>query len=135
MRAPVLAPEGDLIVPVEELQEILKLKSGEIFRGTHLAHDINGLTTFYGNRGYAFANADPAFALDRQALTVGIKFKMEKGPEVHIRDIDIVLIIARYTCRDSLAGVLLPFLTERMSFLFSASVEVLARDLVPSVPI
>ena len=85
-----LSFEGDIIVPEDELREILRLKSGEIFRGSLLAQDISGLTTFYGNRGYAFANAEPGFALDRQALTVSIRFNLEKGPEVYIRDIDIV---------------------------------------------
>ncbi|TFG77567.1 MAG: hypothetical protein E4H21_02965, partial [Thermodesulfobacteriales bacterium] len=39
-----LSFDGDLIVPVEELQEILRLKSGEVFRGSLLARDITGLT-------------------------------------------------------------------------------------------
>jgi len=85
-----LSFDGDLIVPVEELQEILRLKSGEVFRGSLLARDITGLTTFYGNKGYAFANAEPAFALNREALTVDIRFSLEKGPEVYIREINIV---------------------------------------------
>ncbi len=85
-----LSFDGDLIVPVEELQEILRLKSGEVFRGSLLARDIAGLTTFYGNKGYAFANAEPAFALNREALTVDIRFSLEKGQEVDIREINIV---------------------------------------------
>lgn len=82
--------EGELIVPKEELLEVLSLQSGEIFRGSLLARDITGLTTFYGNRGYAFANAEPRFALDRQNLKVSIRFRMEKGPEVYVRNIDII---------------------------------------------
>jgi outer membrane protein insertion porin family len=85
-----LSFDGDLIVPVEELQEILRLKSGEVFRGSLLARDITGLTTFYGNQGYAFANAEPAFALNREALTVDIRYSLEKGPEVYVREINIV---------------------------------------------
>lgn len=81
---------GDLLVPQEELMELLKLKSGNIFRGSFLAEDISGLTTFYGNKGYAFANIEPAFNLDRENLTVDIRFAIEQGPEVYIRNIDIV---------------------------------------------
>lgn len=88
---------GDLIVPEEELQEVLSLKSGEIFRGSLLARDISGLTTFYGNKGFAFANAEPAFALNREELTVDIRFNLEKGPEVYIREINIV---GNYRTRD-----------------------------------
>lgn len=85
-----LSFDGDLIVPVEELQEVLSLKSGEVFRGSLLARDISGLTTFYGNKGFAFANAEPAFALNRDELTVDIRFTLEKGPEVFIREINII---------------------------------------------
>ncbi len=81
---------GDLIAPEEELQGLLKLKSGEIFRGSLLAEDIATLTTFYGDKGYAFANVEPGFKLDRQNLTVSVQFKIEKGPEVYVRKIDIV---------------------------------------------
>lgn len=86
-----------LIVHVDELQELLALKSGEIFRGSLLARDITNLTTFYGNKRYAFANAEPAFALNRQELTLDIRFNLEKGPEVYIRDINIV---GNYRTRD-----------------------------------
>lgn len=81
---------GDLIVPAEELNEVLQLKSGEIFRGSLLAADIAALTTFYGDRGYAFANVEPGFKINRQDLTVDVQFKIEKGPEVYVRQIDIV---------------------------------------------
>jgi outer membrane protein insertion porin family len=106
-----LSFEGDLIVPVEELQKVLKLKSGDIFRGSFLAQDISGLTTFYGNRGYAFANTEPGFSLDREALTVNVRFKMEKGPEVHIRDIDIV---GNYRTRDKVIRREIPIEEERL---------------------
>lgn len=81
---------GDLVVPEDQLRALLKLKSGEIFRGSFLAADISGLTTFYGDKGYAFANVEPGFKLDRQKLTVDVRFKIEKGPEVYVRQIDIV---------------------------------------------
>jgi outer membrane protein insertion porin family len=80
---------GDLIVPEEELRSTLKLKSGEIFRGSLLAKDISGLTTYYGDKGYAFANVEPSFKLDRQNQTVDIRFNIEKGTEVYVRQIDI----------------------------------------------
>jgi outer membrane protein insertion porin family len=81
---------GDLIVPREQLLSLLKLKSGEIFRGEQLADDIEKLTTFYGDKGYAFANVDPGVKQNREELTVDLNFLIEKGTEVYIRDIDIV---------------------------------------------
>jgi len=81
---------GDLIVPEDELFSLLKLKSGEVFRGGELADDIDTLTTFYGDKGYAFANVDPGVKQNKEDLTVDINYLLEKGPEVYIRDIDIV---------------------------------------------
>ncbi len=106
---------GDLLVPEEELTALLKLKSGKIFRGSFLAEDISGLTTFYGNKGYAFANVEPAFNLDRENLTVDIRFAVEKGPEVYIRNIDIV---GNTRTRDGVIRREIPIQEER---LFNAS--------------
>ncbi len=106
-----LSFSGDLIVPDEELNEILKLKSGEIFRGSLLGQDIAALTTFYGNKGYAFANAEPTFALNRQQLWVDIKFNIEKGPEVYIREIDIV---GNHRTRDKVIRREIPIQEQRL---------------------
>ncbi|MGH7901240.1 MAG: outer membrane protein assembly factor BamA, partial [Thermodesulfobacteriota bacterium] len=81
---------GDLIVPEKEMLSLLKLKVGEIFRGGQLADDIEKLTTFYGDKGYAFANIDPGVKQDKENLTVDLNFLIEKGTEVYIRNIDIV---------------------------------------------
>ncbi len=81
---------GDLIVPEKEVLSLLKLKVGEIFRGGQLADDIDKLTTFYGDKGYAFANIDPGVKQNKENLTVDLNFLIEKGTEVYIRNIDIV---------------------------------------------
>ncbi len=82
--------EGDLITSHQELKGLLRLKNGEIFRGSYLSQDISRLTTFYGDKGYAFANVEPNFSLDREKLTVDVRFNIEQGPEVYVKDIDIV---------------------------------------------
>jgi len=81
---------GDLIVPEKEMLSLLKLRVGEIFRGGQLADDIEKLTTFYGDKGYAFANIDPGVKQNKENLTVDLNFLIEKGTEVYIRNIDIV---------------------------------------------
>ena len=81
---------GDLIVSEKELLSLLKLRVGEIFRGGQLADDIEKLTTFYGDKGYAFANIDPGVKQNKENLTVDLNFLIEKGTEVYIRRIDIV---------------------------------------------
>ncbi len=81
---------GELTGTPEELSEVISLKKGDVFSGGKLSGDITTLTTFYGNKGYAFANVDPKFSIDKENLMVSIDFFLEKGPEVFVRDIDIV---------------------------------------------
>jgi outer membrane protein insertion porin family len=81
--------EGDLITSEEELMKLLGLKSGVPFNRSAVGGDITKLTTFYGDKGYAFANVDPSFKIDREHLTVDINFVIEKGKEIYVRNIDI----------------------------------------------
>ncbi len=82
--------QGDLIEPAEELSKLLKLKSGQVFSRADLAEDITKLTTFYGDKGYAFANVEPRFRQFKENLTVDITFNIEQGQQVYVRNIDIV---------------------------------------------
>ena len=80
---------GDLIATNEELVDLLKLKKGEIFKSSYVANDIDILTTYYGNKGYAFANVDPRIFPNKSSLQVDVNFTIEKGKEVYVRRIDI----------------------------------------------
>ena len=82
--------EGELIADEEELTELIRLKSGKVFSRADLASDISRLTSFYGDKGYAFANIEPLFKPNKENLTVDIGFNIEKGQEVYVRRIDIV---------------------------------------------
>lgn len=82
--------KGDLISPEGELMKLFALKTGKPFSRSLLAGDISKLTTFYGDKGYAFANVSPDFKIDKENLIVNITYNIEKAKEVHIRDIDIV---------------------------------------------
>ncbi|MGH7802684.1 MAG: outer membrane protein assembly factor BamA [Thermodesulfobacteriota bacterium] len=81
--------EGDLVASEDELMKLLTLQIGKPFSRAAIAEDISRLTTFYGDKGYAFANVDPDFKIDKENLTVDISFKIEKGKEIYIRNIDI----------------------------------------------
>ncbi|NIT14418.1 MAG: outer membrane protein assembly factor BamA [Candidatus Dadabacteria bacterium] len=81
--------DGDLIASHEVLVGILKLKQGDIFKSSYVGDDINILTTYYGDRGYAFANVDPRIIPDKSNLEVDASFIIEKGKEVYVRRIDI----------------------------------------------
>jgi outer membrane protein insertion porin family len=81
---------GDLIASKEDLTALLKLKPDEPFSSKLLTEDLTALTTFYGDKGYAYANVEPKFDKDAEAKKVDITFNIEKGREVYIRKIDIV---------------------------------------------
>jgi outer membrane protein insertion porin family len=80
---------GDMIEPEETLRKGLKLESGEIFNRSLLRNDVLGLTDFYADRGYAFANVSPVTRLDQQQRLVNVTYDMEKGEKVYIERINI----------------------------------------------
>ena len=81
--------EGDFVEQPETLENVLQLKPGDIFSSSKLAGDIERLTTFFGDQGFAFANVAPFFALNKEELLVQINYKIERGNEVYVRFIDI----------------------------------------------
>jgi len=81
--------EGDFVEQPEALENILQLKPGDTFSSSKLSGDIERLTTFFGNQGFAFANVAPFFALNKEELLVQINYKIERGNEVYVRFIDI----------------------------------------------
>ncbi|MGQ0792465.1 MAG: outer membrane protein assembly factor BamA [Deltaproteobacteria bacterium] len=85
----VISFQGDLETSEQELADVLLLKPGEIFGASKLSRDIAKLTTFYGDRGYAFANIDPLFKQNKQDLLVDVILTVEKGALVSIGNIDI----------------------------------------------
>ncbi len=61
------------------MREQLTLKSGELFRGSTLQHDVLTLSDFYSNRGYAFVNVDPRTQLDPAAHIINVTFAINPG--------------------------------------------------------
>ncbi len=80
---------GDIIADESELLGAVKLKPSDVFSTFTLQADIASLTTFYGDKGYAFANVNPDVQLDRSNNSVSIDYQFEKGKEVFVRNIDI----------------------------------------------
>jgi outer membrane protein insertion porin family len=88
-RLGTLAIKGELLETVDVLMKKLKEKSGELFSRANLRADVFGLTDFYADKGYAFANATPQTRLNPENHTIDITFEMEKGDKVHIDRINI----------------------------------------------
>ena len=78
-----LAEDEDKILPN------LGLAIGSTFSSFTLQSDINRITDFYGDKGYAFANVTPDVRLDRENRLVTIDYSVEKGKPVSVRNINI----------------------------------------------
>lgn len=81
--------KGDLLEPVSELRKKLKSERGAIFSRATMRSDIFTLTDRYGDKGYAFANANPLTKADPEKKIVDVTFDMEKGELVSIERISI----------------------------------------------
>lgn len=81
---------GDLLFPIEELQQKTSLHRGDLFRLSRFRRDIETLMDTYGDLGYAYANVEPLTELDRQNRQVKIDYRFSKGEKVYIGNIDIV---------------------------------------------
>jgi outer membrane protein insertion porin family len=81
--------KGELLEPAAELRKKLKSEPGEIFNRSVLRSDIFTLTDVYGDKGYAFANANPLTRPDNEKKIVDVTFDMEKGELVYIERINV----------------------------------------------
>jgi len=80
---------GDLKFPEAQLRDVLTLKSGALFRGSTLQHDVLTLSDFYSNRGYAFVNVDPRTQLDPDNHIINVTFAIVPG---HLVLVDRIMI-------------------------------------------
>jgi outer membrane protein insertion porin family len=84
-----LSVTGDATIDLEALRKKLKLEEGAIFNSSYLTIDVEGLESFYTDRGFYFAHVTPATRLHEDSLTVDVEFLVEKGPLYFIRQIEI----------------------------------------------
>lgn len=85
-----ISVSGELVEDEETLLSVVKLEPGNIFSSLELSNDISRLTTFYGDRGFAFANVNPRIQVNPEDLSVDVDFELEKSHKVFIRHIDIL---------------------------------------------
>ena len=80
---------GDLIWPKASLLAKLRISSQEYFSREVLRNDVLVLTDIYSDAGYAYAEVNPRVERDKENLTVGIDFSIDKGKLVYFEKIII----------------------------------------------
>jgi len=78
---------GDLIVDGRDLLKIIKLTTGQIFRGSRLREDMKLLTEIYTSRGFAFAEVEPVTKVNAPQQQVDVALLVKKGPPVYFNRI------------------------------------------------
>jgi outer membrane protein insertion porin family len=81
---------GDSVFKEEELRQIVRLSTGEIYSREAVRNDIMKLTDAYADRGYAFADVTPTVSVDPGTRVVNLAFTTRPGSKVYIGRIDIV---------------------------------------------
>jgi outer membrane protein insertion porin family len=80
---------GDLIVPEEELFELVLVKKNAIFSRKVITESSELLTNRLGNDGYAFANINAVPDIDRDNRQVTLTFFVDPGRRAYVRRINI----------------------------------------------
>jgi outer membrane protein insertion porin family len=73
----------------EALTTNLSMKAGDWYDAKKVEDTVEGLTESAGLFGYAFADVNPQFKRDKDALTMSITFDVAETPRVFVERIDI----------------------------------------------
>lgn len=92
-RAGTVDFQGDLLVSVDELLEIISMDDlsakGDYFNRSVMRDDMQSLGDYYTDFGYAFADADVDMEVDRENLLVNVTYILDKGDKIYIGRVNI----------------------------------------------
>ena len=80
---------GQFVVPREQLEKLVQLKSGDVFSRELLTATTKAIADRLGNDGYAFANANAIPELDKEKRLVSFNIVVDPGRRVYVRRIDV----------------------------------------------
>jgi len=81
---------GQLLVPREELEKLIRLKPGDVFSRQQLTQTTKAIVDRLGNDGYAFANANAVPQVDKEKRTVAFTILVDPGRRVYVRRINVL---------------------------------------------
>lgn len=80
---------GDLIVPEEELFELVTIRKDTVFSRKAITKTTEALTGRMGDEGYAFANVNAVPSIDKENKEVSLTFFVDPGRRAYVRRINI----------------------------------------------
>jgi outer membrane protein insertion porin family len=80
---------GQMLLPREELEKLIKLKPGDVFSREKLTESTKAISERLGNEGYAFANANAVPQVDKEKRSVAFTILIDPGRRVYVRRINI----------------------------------------------
>jgi len=79
---------GKFVVPEQELQKLITIKSGEVFSRKEISEITKSMTDRLANDGYAFANVNAVPDIDKDKAQVAFTFFVDPGKRVYIRRVN-----------------------------------------------
>ena len=83
-----VAVAGDLVVPEQELMDVVVIKQGSVFSRREMTESQDALIKKLGDNGYLFANVSPVPAVNDDG-TVALQFFVSPGKQTYVRRIGI----------------------------------------------
>lgn len=80
---------GELLVPEEELNKLIKVKAGDVFSREKLTESSKAISDRLGNDGYAFANVNAVPEINKEKGTAAFTFFLDPGRRVYVRRINM----------------------------------------------
>ena len=79
---------GEILIPDEELFDLIVVKQGDIFSRKEVTQTSSNLSDWLGNEGHAFANINAVPEINEENKTVSLTFFMDPGKRVYVRRIN-----------------------------------------------
>ena len=80
---------GDLVVPADELERLIRIKQGDVYSREKLQASAKDVSDRLGAEGYAFANVNAVPELNRDTQTASFTFYVDPGRRAYVRKINI----------------------------------------------
>lgn len=80
---------GTAAFPAADIEDLIKVKAGEIFSKAKLGEDIRRISEYYTERGYALVSVTPKTMPEKASQTISIEYAVSEGKLYKIGRIEI----------------------------------------------